>query len=208
MTSAVESIEAPDVPVLDEAGRALLFTEARTGNAFADTPVSDEQLAAIWELTRWAPTSANLQPLRVTFVRTPEGKERLLPLMSEGNRVKTASAPVTAILAVDSRFHEHAPTLLPIRPQMRDALEADEATRSAMAQVNGPLQAGYFILAIRAQGLVAGPMAGFDAAAIDAEFFPDGRWKSLLVINIGHPGENPWFDRLPRLDPADVIRWA
>ncbi|EIV96217.1 malonic semialdehyde reductase [Frankia sp. QA3] len=208
MTSAVESTEAPAVPGLDEAGRALLFTEARTANAFADTPVSDEQLAAIWELTRWAPTGGNLQPLRVTFVRTPEGRERLLPLMNEGNRAKTASAPVTAILAVDSRFHEYAPTVLPIRPQMKDALEADEAGRSAIGQLNGPLQAGYFILAIRAQGLVAGPMAGFDAAGIDAEFFPDGRWKSLLVINIGHPGENPWFARLPRLDPTDVIRWA
>ncbi|WP_261555653.1 malonic semialdehyde reductase [Frankia tisae] len=208
MTSTVESIAAPGIPGLDEAGRALLFTQARTANAFADTPVGDEQLAAIWELTRWAPTSANLQPLRVAFVRTAEGRERLLPLMNEGNRAKTASAPATAILAVDSRFHEYAPTLLPIRPQMKDALEANEPMRTTMSSFNGPLQAGYFILAIRACGLVAGPMAGFDAAGIDAEFFPDGRWKSVLVVNIGHPGENPWFERLPRLDPADVIRWA
>ncbi|MFC9358549.1 malonic semialdehyde reductase [Rhodococcus sp. NPDC057014] len=195
-------------PELDEAGRALLFSEARTANSFAPTPVTDEQLAQIWDLAKWAPTAANTQPLRIVFARTGEGRARLLPHMSEGNKAKTESAPAVAILAVDTQFHDHIPALLPFRPELRDVFEGDAKMRERTGDFNGALQAGYFILAVRSLGLAAGPMAGFDAAGIDAEFFPDGRFRSILVVNIGHPGENPWFDRLPRLDPADTVSWV
>jgi len=190
-------------------GHALdaLFTSARTANSFAPTPVSDEQLTAIWELARWAPTGANTQPLRVVFVRTDSGRERLVAHMNDGNKAKTAAAPAVAILAVDTRFHDHMGTLLPFKPELGQLYASNEAVRAATAQLNAALQAGYFILAVRARGLAAGPMSGFDAAAVDADFFPDGQWRSLLVVNIGYPGENPWFERLPRLDPAACLRW-
>ena len=197
------------LPELDEAGRALLFTEARTANSFADTPVDDETLAAVWELARWAPTAANTQPLRVVFVRSGEGKDRLVSLMNEGNRVKTASAPVTAILAVDTDFHEFTEQTFPARPQMKDTWEAaGREGRTNAARFNGALQAGYFILAARAHGLAAGPMGGFDADAVTEQFFPGGRERAILVVNLGLPGDNPWFDRLPRLSHDDVVRWA
>jgi 3-hydroxypropanoate dehydrogenase len=193
---------------LDAGARRLLFTEARTANTFSETPVIDEELRAIWDLAKWPPTSANIQPLRVVFVRTPEGRARLLPHLSEGNRAKAGSAPAIAILAADRRFHEHIPTVFPHRPELQDAFEADEPRREQMATFNSTLQAAYFIMAVRANGLAAGPMGGFDAEGLDAEFFPDGRTHSILVVNIGHPGENPWFDRLPRLDDDQVVRWA
>ncbi len=193
---------------LSTEGRALLFTEARTANSFAPTPVSDEDLAGIWELAKWGPTAANTQPLRVLYVRTPEGKARLLPHMNEGNRDKTASAPAVAILARDTQFHDHIPTVLPFRPEMREVLEENQGMRQGMGTYNAALQAGYFIMAVRASGLAAGPMGGFDAAGVDAEFFPDGRWASTLVVNIGHPGADPWFERLPRLDHEAVLEWA
>ncbi len=193
---------------LDEAGRALIFTDARTANTFSSAPVSDAELEEIWELAKWAPTAANTQPLRVLYVRTEEGRARLLGHMAEGNRAKTASAPVVAVLAVDTDFHEHLPTVFPMRPQMREHFAADHAGRETMARFNGSLQAGYFLLAVRALGLAAGPMGGFDAEGMDADFFPDGRFRSLLVVNIGHPGEDPWFDRLPRLGHDDVLDWA
>lgn len=197
------------LPELDEPGRALLFTDARTANTFSDTPVDDATLAAVWELAKWAPTAANTQPLRVTFVRTDEGKQRLLPLMAEGNRAKTAAAPVTAILAVDTDFHEFTAQTFPVRPEMRDSFEAQgREGRDGWARFNGALQAGYFVLAARAQGLAAGPMGGFDADAVTQEFFPGGRERAILVVNLGHPGEDPWFDRLPRLPHEDVVRWA
>ena len=196
------------LPELDEAGRALLFTEARTANSFATTPVTDDELAGIWDLARWAPTAANSQPLRVVFVRTEEGKARLVPLMNEGNRRKTAQAPAVAILARDTRFHEHMPTVLPFRAEMREVLEENEGMREHLSTYGATLQVAYFIVAVRAQGLAAGPMAGFDADAVDREFFPDGRFRSSLVVNIGHPGEDPWFDRLPRLDADEVLTWA
>jgi len=192
---------------VDDTALAALFTAARTANTFAPTPVSDQQLTDIWELTRWAPTGANTQPLRVVFVRPGPGRERLVSHMNEGNKVKTASAPATAILAIDTRFHEHMDRLLPFKPELAELYAANEPVRSSTAQLNAALQAGYFILAVRARGLAAGPMSGFDAAALDADFFPDGRWRSLLVVNIGYPGDNPWFDRLPRLEHSECLRW-
>jgi len=203
-----ETAKRSALDALDPAGRALMFTEARTANTFADTPVTDEELTAIWELARWAPTAANTQPLRVLYVRPGEGRERLVKYMSEGNQAKTAAAPAVAVLAVDTRFHEHIPTVFPIRPEMRDRYEVNEELRRNGGNFNAALQAGYFILAVRAVGLAAGPMAGFDGPALDAEFFGDGRFRSILVVNIGHPGENPWYSRLPRLDHEDAVSWA
>ncbi|WP_210572033.1 malonic semialdehyde reductase [Streptomyces sp. GESEQ-4] len=196
------------LPRIDAEARAALFTDARTAYSFAETPVDDETLTAIWELARWAPTAANTQPLRVLYVHTPEGKERLLPHLDEGNRPKSASAPVVAVLAVDRRFHEHIPQILPIRPEMKEHFESEPAQREAVTAFNGPLQAGYFILAVRALGLAAGPMGGFDTAGIDKEFFADGDWTSILVVNIGHPAGPPAFDRMPRLDHEHALDWA
>jgi 3-hydroxypropanoate dehydrogenase len=206
--SVVEALPAVTLPRLDEAGRALLFTEARTANTFAPTPVSDEELTAIWELAKWAPTAANTQPLRVLYVRPGSGRERLVTHMGDGNKAKTLSAPAVAVLAVDTQFHEHIPTLLPFRPELKDVFEANDEMATTTSRFNATLQAAYFLLSVRAHGLAAGPMAGFDSEAVDEEFFPDGRWKSILVVNIGHPGEDAWFDRLPRLDHDEVIRWA
>ncbi|MCW1099319.1 malonic semialdehyde reductase [Streptomyces sp. RS2] len=201
------SVSGPLPRIPAEAGAAL-FTDARTAYSFADTPVDDATLTSVWELARWAPTAANTQPLRVLYVRTAEGKERLLPHLDEGNRPKSASAPVVAILAVDHRFHEHIPHVLPIRPEMKEYFESEPAQREAITSFNGPLQAGYFILAVRALGLAAGPMAGFDPAGIDKEFFADGDWHSLLVVNIGHPAGPPAFDRMPRLAHEHALDWA
>jgi 3-hydroxypropanoate dehydrogenase len=198
----------PELGTLDGEARAVLFTQARTANTFAPTPVSDDELSSIWDLAKWGPTSANTQPLRVLYVRPGEARDRLVKHMSDGNKAKTESAPAVAVLAIDTRYHEHIPAIFPHRPEMKDALEANEDRRLAGGNLNAALQAGYFILSVRAHGLAAGPMTGFDADGLDAEFFPDGRWHAIMVVNIGHPGEDPWFGRLPRLDHEDVIRWA
>lgn len=184
---------------LEPAAQALLFTEARTPNSFSTEPVDDQTLRSIWELAKWPPTAVNANPLRVLYVRTPEAKARLVEHMSEGNKAKTTAAPVTAVLAGDTRFHDHLPTLFPRKPGLKDRFE-DEAVRERHWRFNSALQAGYFLLAVRAAGLAAGPMAGFDAAGMDREFFPDTTWRSILVVNIGKPGPDAWADRLPRLE--------
>lgn len=197
------------LPVLDDAARRLLFTDARTANTFDTEPISDETLASIWELAKWPPTGANTQPLRVVFVRDDEGKKRLVPLMAEGNQAKTAAAPVTAILAADVDYHVTIPHVFPIRPEMKDSLEAAGAdVRENQARFNAALQAGYFILAARAHGLAAGPMGGYDADAIDAEFFAGTAHKTVLVVNLGHPGPDAWYPRNPRLTHDEVVTWA
>ncbi len=190
--------------VLDDAAQDLLFREARTANTFTPEPVTDEQLRAVYELVKFGPTLMNTQPLRVLAVRTPEGKERLLPLMSEGNRAKTASAPLTLVLAYDVDFHEQLPVVFPHLEGARD-LFADETVRHAVGSNNAWLQAGFLLVGLRAAGLAAGPMGGFDKDAVDREFFPGGRTKSVLVVNVGHPGENAWFGRSPRLDYDAVV---
>ena len=198
------------LPRLDMTGQQLLFTDARTANAFADTEVGDDELASIWELAQWSPSMANSQPLRVLFVRSEEGRERLLPLMAEGNRAKTASAPAVAVLAFDTDFHEHFATTFPVRGEMmRENFSGmPQDARSDVAKYSAALQTGVFLLAVRSRGLAAGPMGGFDGPAIDAEFFAGTTWKTHLVVNIGHPGVDPWFDRLPRLDHQTVLDWA
>jgi 3-hydroxypropanoate dehydrogenase len=195
-----------DLLALDPAAQALLFTEARTANTFSDEPVSDEQLRAIVELAKWPPTAANTNPLRVLFVNSAEARARLTPLMSDANQAKTETAPAVAVLAADLDFHEHVPRLLPFRPELKDYFAADEQMREQQARFNAALQAAYFIIAVRAAGLAAGPMGGFDGPGIDREFFADRPWRSILVVNIGRPGSDPWFDRLPRLDYDEMVQ--
>jgi 3-hydroxypropanoate dehydrogenase len=199
---------APSLKPLDDRGRAVLFTDARTASTFAPIPVSDAELAGIWELAKWGPTAANTQPLRVLYVRQRDACERLAQHVYDMNKAKVASAPAVAVLAWDTQFHDHIPTVLPFRPQLKDVYDADREHRVHDGTFNSALQAGYFILSVRAHGLAAGPMAGFDAGAVDAEFFPDGRWRTVLLVNIGHPGENAWMGRLPRLQQSEVVRWA
>jgi 3-hydroxypropanoate dehydrogenase len=181
----------------------LLFREARTANAFTDEPVTKEQVAAIYDLVKFGPTAMNGQPLRILLV-DHEQRERLLKHMSDGNRDKAADAPLVAVLAVDVDFHEHLPRTFPHAPSARDAY-ADAARREASARFNASLQAGYFLIGVRAAGLAAGPMGGFDAAGLDEEFFSGTTWRSLLVVNLGPPAEHAWFDRLPRLELDEVV---
>jgi 3-hydroxypropanoate dehydrogenase len=192
---------------LDATCRAVLFTEARSANKFTDAPVTEEKLRAIYELFKYPPTQSNTNPLRILFVQSAEARERLLPHMSEGNREKTATAPAVAVLAADLDFHEFIPHLFPTRAHARDRYAADPELRERHARFNAAMQIGYFTLAVRAVGLAAGPMAGFDAAGVDEEFFGDSSWRSLLVMNIGEPADGAWFpDRLPRLDFEQATR--
>ena len=191
---------------LDEQARSLLFTKGRTANSFTSQPVADEQLQEIYELMKWGPTWANTLPLRIVYVTAPEGKQRLLKHMNPGNAEKTASAPVNAVLAVDNRYHDQVPRLLPFRPEMRETLEHNDPFRERIRDFSGAMQAAYFIIAVRAAGLAAGPMGGFDQAGLDADLFPGGQRSSILVVNVGHPGENAWFDRLPRLDYEEAVQ--
>ncbi|MFD3563620.1 malonic semialdehyde reductase [Streptomyces sp. NPDC058686] len=201
--------EPQALDVLDDAGRKVLFTEARTANTFADVALSDDELALIWELARWSPSAANGQPLRALFVRTDEGKERLVRHLDEGNRAKTLRAPAVAVLAYDVDFHEQMPTVFPARGDMLRAAFADQTEkRESLAAYNSALQTGVFLLAVRAAGLAAGPMAGFDPAGVDEEFLAGTSWRSHLVVNIGHPGADPWFPRLPRVPVEDAVSYA
>jgi 3-hydroxypropanoate dehydrogenase len=190
--------------VLDPAAQDLLFREARTANAFTDEPVTDEQVQAIYDLVKYGPTAFNQSPLRITLVRSPEARERLVRHMAEGNQPKTASAPLVAILSADNEFHEELPALLPHFPQAKDLFFAERPAREGAAALNAALQAAYFIIGVRAAGLAAGPMTGFDFAGVEKDFL-DGDHTPLMVVNIGRPTEDAWFPRSPRLEADQVI---
>ncbi|GLW68941.1 putative NADH dehydrogenase/NAD(P)H nitroreductase [Kitasatospora phosalacinea] len=190
---------------LDAAAQDLLFREARTANTFSDEPVSDEQVQAIYDLVKYGPTAFNQQPLRIVLVRSEEGRARLVQHMAEGNQAKTSAAPLVAILAVDNEFHEELPTQLPHFPQAKDLFFSERPVREASAVLNGALQAAYFIIGVRAAGLAAGPMTGFNPEGINKEFFGDGEHSVLAVVNIGKPGEDAWFPRSPRLAYDEVV---
>ncbi|MFD7090799.1 malonic semialdehyde reductase [Streptomyces sp. NPDC059883] len=190
--------------VLDPAAQDLLFREARTANTFSEEPVTEEQVQAIYDLVKYGPTAFNQSPLRVVLVRSAEARERLVPHMAQGNQAKTATAPLVAILAADNEFHEELPQLFPAFPQAKDAFFSERPAREQSASLNAALQAGYFIVGIRAAGLAAGPMTGFDAAGVQKEFL-DGDHTPLVIVNIGKPGENAWYPRSPRLSFDEAI---
>ena len=189
---------------LDPAAQDLLFREARTANTFTDEPVTEEQVQAIYDLVKYGPTSMNQSPLRVTLVRSPEARERLVQHLSEGNQKKTAAAPLVAILSADNEFHEELPHLFPHFPQAKDMFAASREAREKNATLNAALPAAYFIIGVRAAGLAAGPMTGADLEGIQKEFLDDDH-SVLMVVNIGKPGEDAWFPRSPRLEYDQVV---
>jgi 3-hydroxypropanoate dehydrogenase len=178
----------------------LLLRGARTQNGWLPTPVTDDELRAIYDIMKMGPTSANTCPARIVFLRTPEAKARLIPALSPGNVEKTKQAPVTAIIGTDTRFYEWLPTkLFAHRPEMADSYAKNPAHAATTGFRNGTLQGAYFMLAARALGLDVGGMSGFDNAKVDAEFFPDGRVKSNFLCNLGHGDPGKVMAKLPRL---------
>jgi 3-hydroxypropanoate dehydrogenase len=190
---------------LDDRSLYIIFREARTHIAWLDKPVSDALLQQIYDLMKWAPTSANSSPARIVFVRSAEAKQRLLPAMSPGNLEKTRAAPVTAIIAYDTEFHEKLPKLFP-QADARSWFAGNQPLIDTTAFRNGSLQGAYLIIAARALGLDAGPMSGFDNAKVDKEFFPDGKIKSNFLINLGYGDRTKLFPRNPRLSFAEAAQ--
>jgi 3-hydroxypropanoate dehydrogenase len=190
---------------LDENALNVLFLEARTHNVWLDKPVPDDLLRRIYDIARMGPTSANSSPARCVFVKSDEAKARLLPAMSANNQEKTRTAPVTVIIAYDLEFYEKLPQLFPhvdARPWFagKEALVAETALR------NGSLQGAYLMIAARALGLDCGPMSGFNAELVNAEFFPDGNWKANFICNLGYGDAGKLFPRNPRLPFDEVCR--
>jgi 3-hydroxypropanoate dehydrogenase len=199
------TIHIPDPKAIEATALAQLFTEARTHNGFIDRHVPDELLRKAFDIAKMGPTSANQSPLRILFLRSEAAKARLLPALSAGNLEKTKAAPVVAITAYDEQFYEHLPFLFPhadAKPWFSG--NAELAARSAFQ--NGTLQVAYLIIALRAAGLDTGPMTGFDRTMVDAEFFPDGRFKSNVLINIGYGDSSKLFPRSPRFDFDQVAQ--
>ncbi|MFE0171383.1 malonic semialdehyde reductase [Streptomyces sp. NPDC059002] len=189
---------------LEPAAQDLLFREARTANVFTPEPVGDDQVRAIYELVKYAPTSMNQQPMRVVLLRSHGARRELLGHLARGNRAKVAAAPLVALLAADLRFHETLPEVFPHLPGAKD-LFADAAVRRESALFNTALQVAYLIVGIRAAGLAAGPIVGYDADAINKAFFGDGSREIVTVVNIGHPAPGTGHPRLPRLAFEDVV---
>jgi 3-hydroxypropanoate dehydrogenase len=184
---------------LDAGALDALFREARTHNGWTDKPVTDEDLHAIFDLLKFAPTSANCSPARFVFVRSAEAKEKLKPALSGGNLEKTMTAPVTAIIAYDPKFYDQLPKLFP-HADARAWFVSSEALAQETAFRNSSLQGAYFIIAARALGIDTGPMSGFDKAAVDAAFFAESGF------NLGHGDPSKLFPRSPRFEFAEACQ--
>jgi 3-hydroxypropanoate dehydrogenase len=196
-----------EAAAISEAALDQVFREARTHNFWQDKAVPEALIREAVDLAKMGPTSANTLPGRFVFVRSPEAKAKLKPALMEANVEKTMAAPVTAIAAYDNKFFEHAPRLFPqadIRPWFSGNKEFAERT----AFQNGTLQAAYLILALRSLGLDTGPMTGFNNAAVDEAFFPNGDVKSNILINIGYGDAEKVFPRSPRFAFDEIARFA
>jgi 3-hydroxypropanoate dehydrogenase len=184
---------------LENGALDTLFRQARTHNAWLPRAVPETLLREVYDLAKMGPTSANGSPARFVFLTTDEAKERLIPALMPGNVDKTRSAPVVVLIAQDMEFYEKLPKLFPAGDARswfatNPALVADTAAR------NSSLQGAYFILAARSLGLDCGPMSGFDAAKVNAEFFPDGKWRVNFLCNLGFGDSTKLFPRSPRLN--------
>jgi 3-hydroxypropanoate dehydrogenase len=184
---------------------AQLFTDARTHNGWSDEPVSDTDLARIWDLAKFPPTSANTMPLRIVFVKSAAAKEKLKPALSPGNLEKTMSAPVTAIFGHDMAFYERLPELFP-HADAKSWFVGNDALIEATAFRNGTLQAAYVMLAARALGFDVGPMSGFDPALVNEAFFAGTAVRANFLCNLGHGDASKLFPRSPRLAFAEACR--
>jgi 3-hydroxypropanoate dehydrogenase len=192
--------------MLSETALDQLFREARTFNAWLPKDVTDEQLHQLYELAKFGPTSANASPMRLVFVKSKAAKEKLSPLMSEGNRAKTLAAPVTAIVGTDHAFHEKLPQLFP-HADAKSWFEGNQPLIDTTAFRNASLQGAYVILAARAIGLDCGPMSGFDNAGVDAAFFAGTQVRSNFLVNIGYgDASRDLFPRSPRLAFDEACR--
>jgi len=198
---------------LDGSALDALFREARTYSKWLPKPVTDQTVRDLYDLLKWGPTSANAGPARFAFLRSKEAKERLRPALAPSNIEKTMTAPVTAIVAYDTKFHEQLPKLFPHNPGMVKLFESNPELANATAKRNSSLQGAYLIIAARGLGLDCGPMSGFDHAKVDQEFFaagkpcfgcdqeffPEGHVKSNFLCNLGYGDPSGLHPRLPRL---------
>jgi 3-hydroxypropanoate dehydrogenase len=182
---------------LGDAALDQLFRSARTYNGYLDTPVSNEQLEAVWELMKYGPTSANCLPARIIWCVSQESKEKLAAMAMPANGEKILGAPATAIIGMDMEFYEQLPELFP-HTDARSWFVGNQALAETTAFRNSSLQGGYFILAARALGLDTGPMSGFDNAAVDEAFFAGTKVKSNFISTIGYGDPASIFDRSPR----------
>jgi len=196
-------MEAKDTVVqtnrISDSALNQLFREARTHTVWLPKAVPLQVLREVYELARMGPTIANGSPGRFVFLTTEEGKNRLLPALAPGNVEKARSAPVTAVIAWDTEFFELLPRLFP-QAKMRDNFVGNQALIEETGLRNASLQGAYFILAARALGLDCGPMSGFNAAKVNAEFFGDGKWKVNFLCNLGYGDHSKLYPRNPRLD--------
>jgi 3-hydroxypropanoate dehydrogenase len=192
---------------LDDAALDLLFLKARTHAHWQASEVPDSLLRQAWDLARMGPTSANCQPLRIVFARSSEAKERLRPALAPGNIDKTMAAPLTAICAYDLDFPDLLPRLFP-QADAKSWYQGKPELTEATARLSASLQAAYFLMACRGLGLDLGPMGGFDAARLDAAFFPEGRLKSFLLMNIGYGQPDKLYPRNPRLEFDEACSMA
>src|SRR5580704_8611660 len=184
----------------------LIFRKARTHSAWLDKPVDDALLGQVYDLAKMGPTSANMCPMRVVFVKSKEAKEKLRPALDAGNVDKTMTAPVTAIIAMDIHFYEKLPKLFPHADARAWFKDLPENVLETIALRNGSLQGAYFMLAARSLGLDCGPMSGFDNAKVDAAFFAGTTVKSNFLCNLGHGDGAKLFPRSPRLNFAEACQ--
>ena len=182
-----------------------LFREARTHSAWLPKRVPTALLHEIYDLARWGPTSANSSPARFVFLESEAAKARLLPALAPLNVEKTKAAPVSVIIAWDTEFHEALPRLFP-HADMRSYFVGKQSLIDETAFRNSSLQGAYFMLAARALGLDCGPMSGFDPTKVNAEFFPDGKWKANFLCNLGYGDPSKLFPRSPRLEFDEACR--
>jgi nitroreductase len=137
--------------------------------AFLDQPVPEEDLLAILEAARWAPSCFNEQPWRFLVARKEPALSRLRECLTEKNRTWANRAPVLlAVLSVPNFSLDNS-------PNRWNAFDAGAAW-------------GYLALEAHRRGLVAHGMGGFSPKAVRIAFNVPETWGVQALVAVGYRG--------------------
>ena len=187
LTSAnTDAAPLPQLTLPEEAQRRL-FLDARSATRFLARSVPVELIKEVYEWVRWGPTGYNTSPLRIAVAASEAARARVISHSNDNNRPKMERAPLLLVAAMDEAYHQLSWVTAPHHAGYQEEMQGRVEHRKASAYGNGLMQLGYFIVGLRAAGLAARPMGGYDHAALDADVLAGHAWRSEVVLGVGYP---------------------
>ena len=168
-------------PRVPEADIDSMFLDRWSPRAFDTTPLTEEQIASLFEAARWAPSCFNAQPWLFLFAVTDADRARFVEALVEGNKVWASRAPLLLFVLARKAF-----------------------AHNGKENRHAPFDAGaaWMSLALQARrlGLHAHAMAGFSRQkAYEILQVPEQEYDIMAAVAVGRRAD-------PSVLPEDVAK--